>query len=318
MNATQFNNEHLPKLQLDKNRRRVKQCPCGKSNKDGKFVPYIGYIDKGYCHSCGKTFLPELLTTKQRNYNQPWLSSHSRAGITKPLPASFIPTEIFKASLGKYYKNHFVSYLISLFGLELTNKLISRYFIGTSRHWPGSTVFWQIDIAGRIHSGKIMLYDPHAGKRVQKPFTHINWVHKLISQPDFNLKQCFFGEHLLTNNNKPVSLVESEKTAIIASEYLPMYLWLATGGSNGIRWNNPEVFKVLKGHQVVLWPDIQSYDDWTTKGEALMKNGIQVSTSRLLEQNCTEAERSSKLDIADFLVRYPLNEFLLENPSLPP
>ena len=44
---------------FEKRRQVVKHCPCGKSNKDGKFVPYIEYENKGYCHGCGETFLPE-------------------------------------------------------------------------------------------------------------------------------------------------------------------------------------------------------------------------------------------------------------------
>ena len=33
-------------------------CPCGKSNKDGKFVSFVGLEGqgKGFCHSCAKTF----------------------------------------------------------------------------------------------------------------------------------------------------------------------------------------------------------------------------------------------------------------------
>lgn len=41
---------------------------------------------------------------------------------------------------------------------------------------------------------------------------------------------CLFGEHLLTN--KTICLVESEKTAVIASYFYPQYDWLATGGAN--------------------------------------------------------------------------------------
>ena len=33
--------EPLPELKFDKKRNRVKFCPCGKDNKDGKFVPYV-------------------------------------------------------------------------------------------------------------------------------------------------------------------------------------------------------------------------------------------------------------------------------------
>jgi hypothetical protein len=46
-------------IQFDKNRKRVKQCPFGKSNKDGKFIPYVGHDNK-VLHACGKPFLPEV------------------------------------------------------------------------------------------------------------------------------------------------------------------------------------------------------------------------------------------------------------------
>ncbi len=40
-----------------------------------------------------------------------------------------------------------------------------------------------------------------------------------------------FGEHLLPmNRGKPVAIVESEKTALVAAYYLPEYVWLASGG----------------------------------------------------------------------------------------
>ena len=48
--------EPLLSLELDKNRFRVKHCPCDKSNKDGKFVPFEEYENRGYCHSCGVWF----------------------------------------------------------------------------------------------------------------------------------------------------------------------------------------------------------------------------------------------------------------------
>lgn len=47
-------------MEFDANRGRVKYCPCNKSNHDGKFAPFKGCEVHGYCHSCGKTFLPDL------------------------------------------------------------------------------------------------------------------------------------------------------------------------------------------------------------------------------------------------------------------
>ena len=41
-----------------------KYCPCGKSNRDGKFATEKGFKNKfiGHCHSCLKDFWPDLGT----------------------------------------------------------------------------------------------------------------------------------------------------------------------------------------------------------------------------------------------------------------
>lgn len=48
----------------------------------------------------------------------------------------------------------------------------------------------------------------------------------------------------------PVMLVESEKTAVIMSYFIPDYIWLATGGKNGCF--NSEAMQVLKNRGVHL------------------------------------------------------------------
>ena len=78
-----------------------------------------------------------------------------------------------------------------------------------------------------------MLYNAHSGKRVKEPFSHITWAHKVLNLHNFSLKQCFFGEHLL-NEYKPIAIVESEKTAIIASAYIPKFNWIAVGSLNNL------------------------------------------------------------------------------------
>jgi len=44
------------KISFDKNRKKAKTCPCGRNNRDGKFSPFKGYEDKGYCHSLVKVY----------------------------------------------------------------------------------------------------------------------------------------------------------------------------------------------------------------------------------------------------------------------
>jgi hypothetical protein len=308
----------MARFELDKKRFRVKQCPCGKSNKDGKFVPYVGYEDKGYCHSCGQTFLPESL--KDERYATLYGKPITRLNVATPLiQCSYITDAVFRTSLKDYESNLFVKFLKGLFGIEITSQLIARYFIGTSEHWNGAVIFWQRDMMNRVRDGKVMLYNTETGRRVKHPFNFITWMHSILKMSEYNLQQCFFGEHLLAlYPDLPIAIVESEKTAIIASIYFPQFIWIATGGKNGCKWTTWKVCKVLKGRKVVLWPDVNAFQDWKVKLEILLGYGLQVSISNLLEQEANEAERRAGLDIADYLVRFPVEQFNLNSNKHPP
>ena len=275
-----------------KSRYRVRQCPCGKSNKDGKFVPYIGYDDKGYCHSCGQTFLPDG--------NHKLSSNEYDAPVKEP---SYIEYETFKENLRDHGSNNFVAFISDLLGLDAAEKLVSTYNIGTSNHWYGATVFWQVDITGRIRDGKIMHYSPITGKRSKDKYHAPNWIHSVLKLPDFNLRQCLFGEHLLaTDPKKPVAIVESEKTAIIASAYLPEYIWLACGGLTEF---NAEKCEVLKGKNVTLFPDLNGYEKWIEKAKELSHIATFTVSDYPDKFGATSEEKEQGLDIADYLVKFP-------------
>lgn len=222
---------------------------------------------------------------------------------------SFIPVELFKNSLKGYEKNKLVEFLLNIFSAEIVSHLISKYFIGTSKHWPGSTVFWQIDLHGRIRTGKIMLYDANTGKRIKEPFNHISWVHTSLKIKDYNLKQCLFGEHLLRDQLKTVAIVESEKTAIIASAYFPELIWLACGGISDLK---PEKCQVLNDRRAILFPDLNGFGKWNDKIKELSKIAS-ISISSLLEQKASVQDRKEGLDLADYLIKYKLSEFI--NPT---
>jgi hypothetical protein len=234
-----------------------------------------------------------------------------------PKPVSFIPVELFKASLKAHEANHFVQFLVGLFGAEVASGLVSRYFIATSKHWNGATVFWQIDIKGKIRTGKIMLYSPSTGKRVKVPYQHFNWVHTALKLTNFEIKQCFFGEHLLIDNDKPVAIVESEKTAIVASVYLPKFIWIAAGGLGNL---TAEKCKVLQGRTVILYPDLSkpkpnelsTFEKWSNKAKELSSITTFV-VSDLLERHASDEERKQGLDLADYLIRFDIK--ILSNPN---
>ncbi len=227
-------------------------------------------------------------------------------------PTSFIAAETVSQTLHGYEKNNLYLFLRSKFGPEDTLRLMRDYRVGTSKHWPGTCVFWQTDVNGNTHTGKVMLYNADNGKRVKEPFNHVTWVHSLLKLPDFNLRQCFFGEHLLPmNRGKPVAIVESEKTALVAAYYLPEYVWLATGGKNGCF--NADVLHVLRGCQVILYPDIGATEQWRQKLRLLRSLCIEASIFNFLEDVATDEERTAGLDIADYLLQIEPDQAILQS-----
>lgn len=298
------------------------QCP--QCNKIRNFSRYIDTETGeqlpdhvGRCNSeitCGYHYRPKqhFDDTGQsfENESRPFKPVRATAR-PEPKPVSFIPAEALKGSLKGYEGNHLATYLDSLFGEEITSQLIGRYFIGSSKHWAGSTVFWQIDSQGKVRAGKIMLYNPTTGKRVKKPYNHITWTHKALKLPDFNLKQCFFGEHLLKDKTKPVAIVESEKTAIIASQYLPQFIWLAVGSLTNLSQNR---CAILQGRLVTLFPDLNAFDKWQDKAKSLT-GMASITVSDLLERKATLPEKEQGLDLADYLIRFAYKEFVLPEPE---
>jgi hypothetical protein len=264
--------------------------------------------------NCGHHYTPkQYFQDNNISFDTPHTKAYIKYKVVTPpqKPVSFIPVEVFKASLKAHETNHFVQFLINLFGVEVASQLVSRYFIATSKHWNGATVFWQIDTRGKVRTGKIMLYSPTTGKRVKEPFNHINWVHKTLKQPEFELRQCLFGEHLLIDKIKPVAIVESEKTAVIASVYLPHFIWVAVGSLTNL---NAEKCSILKGRTVILFPDLNGFDKWSSKAKELSHLTI-FSVSDLLERKATETEKKQGFDLADYLIKYDYKAFALPEPE---
>lgn len=283
-------------LKFDRKRTRVKYCPCGKSNRDGKFVPYQLHETKGYCHSCDKTFLP----------NDGTLTDHDSLSRTfkpsKPIRPSYHSHELQDRIITEYENQtndcNLTQFLLTVFSLDEVQRVTQSYYLtGTNRPWQNSTVFWQIDERERIHGAKIMLYSPSNGKRVKEPYSHINWLHNVMKLPDYNLNQCLFGLHLTMERPKDtIGIVESEKTTIMMSALVPELIWMATGSKNNLK---PEMMAPLKGRDVVLFPDKGEYQLWSEKAGELKKEGHRIAVGDMLEG--TEYGRG--FDLADYYLK---------------
>ncbi|TPG64611.1 hypothetical protein EAH73_15725 [Hymenobacter nivis] len=100
-----------------------------------------------------------------------------------------------------------------------------------------------------------------------------------------------------------MSLVESPKTAMIATVYMPEFIWMATTSKSFLTLDR---LMPLKGRRVVLWPDAGAYAHWQAKAAEFRQLGFDMEVSEALENSVTEQERKADIDIADvFLSAWP-------------
>jgi hypothetical protein len=226
--------------EFSKKRTVITNCPCGKSNKDGKFVPYIVNENPsplyGFCHSCGECFLPDITE------NPPIAGLRHNPVVVKPI--RFIKEDLVRKTLKAFDKNNFVSWLRSVIP-DKSEELIRYFEIGTSR--DGACLFWYKDMQGKYRTAKKVFYkqDGHRDKE-----SLIQYLFK----KDEGFEPCLFGEFQLAEYpiETPVCLVESEKTAIVSYAHYPFLIWLATGGSHGLTASKA---MMLKGRNVIIIPD---------------------------------------------------------------
>ena len=264
--------------------------------KGDKVADEVGRCDRE--DSCGYHLRPsEYFHHTGKNPFEAQKPAKQPQSKQEPVQPSFIDTKIMQASLSRYNENNFCRWLCRVFGEQRAFELTEMYKIGTSKHWQGSCVFWQVDKDGKIRGGKIMLYNGATGRRVKEPFNHIQWVHSVMRLRGYHLQQCLFGEHLLTaDQQKPVAIVESEKTAVVAAGFIPEYVWLAIGGKTS---RLKEKLQTVRGRRVVLYPDLMAFDEW----REVVGRMPGFSVSNTLESCASEADRAGGLDLADYLLR---------------
>ena len=111
-------------------------------------------------------------------------------------------------------------------------------------------------------------------------------------------------------STKPVAVVESEKTALVAALFIPDFIWLATGGMHGCF--NSETMQVLGGREVVLFPDLKATEEWRRRLPMLESFCRRATCSDMLERIATGAQREAGLDIADFLLMEDTPQMILQ------
>ena len=201
-----------------------------------------------------------------------------------------------------------------------------RYRLGRSK--SGHCIFWMINEMGRVYDGHIGNSWVSAMLKAREP--------ELLK--DWHTEHCLFGtqmightdrtdhtdgcsgslrskseENLEKNLIKPhtapsdctdvVAVVESERSAVILSEVLPEYIWLASVYPMNL---NVRTLQPLCGRRVVLFPPTdetgETFLAWVeVADQARRVLHLDISVSTVLEERATEEQKRRKIDLIGFL-----------------
>lgn len=232
-------------------------CPaCGHR----RFVPYVSSADH-------KTPAGAEFGRCDREQNCGYIR-YPDTDAPQGVPAAAVPAQEplrFKPEAIDVQPSALFDYAVTLLGMQDALLAWTMYRIGAIGN---RTIFWQIDERNQIRAGKAIHYktDGHRDKTAVPP---VQWCHKIPAfdglRSGTELQQCFFGQHLLADSNKPVAVVESEKTATIMSRIFPQYTWLACGGSQMLKSESRH--KCLIDRKVILIPDHGQFFNWKRTAE---------------------------------------------------
>lgn len=273
------------------------KCPkCGQM----RFVPYVLAAD-------GVTLAGHQYGRCDREQNCGYHAYPGREIEADPIatvvPISREPLRFYPSAVFTDVRTPLFVYTCKLLGVGHALNIWRRYRISRDGE---RTVFWQIAQDGSVRAGKSIPYmeNGHRDKTDKYP---ANWLHtsprwKLYRTGE-ELQQCYFGEHLLNEDKAAgVVIVESEKTAALMSEVSHGWIWLASGGSQGLK--NEEKNKALQGREVWLIPDHGMYWNWSQVAHA---NGWHI---------CDAVEKYPVFegcDVLDMLEAGALGEDLLKD-----
>lgn len=251
---------------IKRGRKQKHKCPNCHHNTFVRYVDadgnYVGY-DIGRCDreiKCGY-------------HKKPAGSVNivvSRDIVSNNKDILYIEEELMRASIKKVKNTVLYSYLSSIFNEDIVESVFYEYCVGGSK--DNDIVWWQVDVMGRVRTGKIMKYNEN-GKRYKDNDgkSHIRWVHNYIEydKDKYDFKQCYFGEHLiLSSKYNKLCIVESEKTAVICAMF-DLYtgnkdtIYVATGGKNLLKPTTLSYYQdFFDLDDIFILPDADAISDW--------------------------------------------------------
>ena len=88
----------------------------------------------------------------------------------------------------KAWHSNFFRFISSLLGSyygskakEVLRRLLEEYRLGATR--DGAVIFWQIDRENKVHTGKVMQYNPENGHRIKGgEALAVDWIHSKLKR----------------------------------------------------------------------------------------------------------------------------------------
>lgn len=277
-------------------------CPrCGKPRELVLYIneetgqPYA--LDVGICNrrdKCGYNYTPSQFFHDKGEIREIEIVPTRPADIIHFDTISFGAVGALFTDIKKLWCNH-RRHLAALFGDDRVSEMNKDYMIGVYKN--RMSIFWQMDEKGVVHTGKIMQYDPETGHNTGI----FRWMHKEIGRPEFVLKQCLYGAHLLKGLEltRTILLVESYKNTHFVRCLTSFFVVVSTDNKGGF---TAERCKPLKGRTVIVLPDCGAYDDWEKKARYISREvGCSMRMSTFLEERATEEQKAEGYDIADWI-----------------
>jgi len=277
------------RYKLEKNKPKGR-CPhCSKVGKWRYFEGFHGDSRYGicdrinHCPSQGQIYYPD-----KKEVPQPIIRQDTQAKKTQ-LFLNHIDVQNYLKVADTYFHKFCHS-------LGISREHLSKWNIGGD---GVKTVFIFQNNNMQYINRKIGMYDIN-GKR-NKDFGFYSMKH--TDKGFYAL--CLFGEHLMTD--KKVYIVESEKTAVIASWFYPHYDWVACGSSSGLSDGTDDTndkITVLKGKQVIWMCDGDKAGRDNSSIRNLQKHRINYNIKDLF------SSRDDGYDIADKIIDSKENNFV--------
>lgn len=298
------------------------KCPkCGSTQFENYVDSYSGFCldySVGRCYSpkCGYDLSPEAYIKEITEEKKEFTIVDF---LFNPKPNNFntINPVYLMDTIG--LDSNFLVYLRSKFSADEVLKAVYDYMISATD--DGRPIFWRIDKDGNVLLGKTMSYNPISGKKYQIGGTcfdenlsfirytpAMEWMNSYgirDQEPDrsLELSTCLFGEHLITKYpNKPIMLVEDEKTAVILSLIEPSFNVIAVGELENLTDKN--IYNIRK-KTIIAFPSYGNFNIWQEKiNEINKKLNSEIKVSNFFERIGEKMNLEPSINLTDLFLSF--------------